>query len=287
MKCQVCEKADLMVFYKGKIRKGRFPNFIDGAIIYRCPSCTVQMFKGPEINYETEEYRQMVDSDVSAADYHRIHDHEQPTRLDFFNLANFRGATCVDVGAGAGSFLDLIKGFAGKTVAIEPALYYHDQLAANGHLVFAYTGDALPAFRDKADLVTCFSVIEHVEDPVAFIKDISMLCRPGGTVILSTPNSDDWLIDYLPAYRSFFYRVVHKWYFNSISLKILAAKTGFSESLVRYRQRFPIANALNWIRDQKPSGNPTLFFSDIFETVYKMDVERSGKADYIYLIIKK
>jgi 2-polyprenyl-3-methyl-5-hydroxy-6-metoxy-1,4-benzoquinol methylase len=287
MKCVICKGAELTVFYKGPIRKGKFPNVTEDGIIYQCPSCQTQMFEGPDLNYETEEYRELVDTRSTAVDYYKIHDHEQPSRLEFFNLADLRGATCIDVGSGAGSFLDLIKGYARETVAIEPARYYHAELECKGHIVFSYGKDALAKYRAKADLVTCFSVMEHIPDPVVFMKELAELCQPGGTIIISTPNSDDWLIDFLPSYKAFFYRVVHKWYFNAASLKFLCEKTGLGNIAIQYKQRFPIANALNWIRDNRPSGNAAFFFSDIFEGFYKEELKQKGKADYIYLIIKK
>jgi 2-polyprenyl-3-methyl-5-hydroxy-6-metoxy-1,4-benzoquinol methylase len=287
MKCKVCNNADLSTFYHGKIRNGNFPNFINDGIIYRCPVCETQMFQGPDLNYETEEYRQLVDNSSTSSSYYQMHDHEQSSRLSFFNLGDFRNATCIDVGAGAGSFLDLIKGFAGQTIAVEPASYYHPELQSKGHVVFSYGTDALAKFEGKADLVTCFSVIEHIPDPVVFMRELALLCRPGGTIIISTPNSDDWLIDFLPAYKSFFYRVVHKWYFNSNALRYLCMKTGLNEISFRYKQRFRIGNALQWIRDGKPTGNTSFFFSDIFGHFYQHELEEKGKSDYIYLIIKK
>src|SRR5260221_3011646 len=288
MKCSVCDQADFIPFYNGKIRKGKYPNFIDDGRIYRCPVCETQMYDGPEINYETEEYRELVDSSSSSSAYYQLHDAEQPSRLSFINTADFRGATFIDVGAGAGSFLDLVKGFAGKTVAVEPAAYYHAELAAKSSVVFAYMKDALHELRGKADIVTCFSVIEHIDNPLLFMQALVALCRPGGTILVSTPNSDDWLIEFLPlTYKSFFYRVVHKWYLNSTSLNMLGKRTELSEIVIKFRQRFPIGNALNWIRSGMPTGNANSFFSNMFERVYREELESKGKSDYIYLIAKK
>ena len=288
MKCNVCDSGDLLPFYEGKIRRGKFPNTIDDARIYKCTACQVQLFDGQNINYETEEYRELVDSDSSASAFYKIHDSEQSARLSFFDISSYRNATIADVGAGAGSFLDLVKGFAKQTIAIEPAKQYHQPLRDKGHTVFPYAQDALQKFSAQADLVTSFSVIEHIDEPVAFMKDLVSLCNPGGTVIISTPNSADWLIDFLPlTYRPFFYRVVHKWYFNAFAIKQLAEKVGLHDVSIRFKQRFPLTNTLQWIKEGRPTGHSNPLFSETFESLYQREVEERGMADYIYMIAKK
>ena len=42
--------------------------------------------------------------------------------------------------------------------------------------------------RDYFDFVTLDQVIEHAADPVALLRDAATVLRPGGTVLLSTPN---------------------------------------------------------------------------------------------------
>ncbi len=44
----------------------------------------------------------------------------------------------------------------------------------------------------KFDAVVCAEVIEHVENPWQLMRDIASLVRPGGVVLLSTPNIGSW-----------------------------------------------------------------------------------------------
>src|SRR5262249_28758926 len=48
-----------------------------------------------------------------------------------------------------------------------------------------------------ADLVVCFEVLEHVYDPVTFIRILSRLVKPGGYVFVSTLGVDGWDIQTL------------------------------------------------------------------------------------------
>jgi SAM-dependent methyltransferase len=47
--------------------------------------------------------------------------------------------------------------------------------------------------RDKFDAACCLEVIEHVENPWKLFRDISETLRPGGRLLLSTPNVASFL----------------------------------------------------------------------------------------------
>lgn len=61
---------------------------------------------------------------------------------------------------------------------------------SDGRPEFVLTsGFALPFSEAAFDLVTSFQVLEHVPDPTAFLRELARVTRPGGTVILATPNA--------------------------------------------------------------------------------------------------
>jgi len=47
------------------------------------------------------------------------------------------------------------------------------------------------AFPSRFDLIASVEVIEHLENPTAFLRSISRLLNPGGVAILTTPNVDN------------------------------------------------------------------------------------------------
>lgn len=81
------------------------------------------------------------------------------------------------------------------------------------------------------DIVIMTELLEHVEDPKAFIKAASMLIRDGGKIILTTPNKDSspkglvWQNDIPP---------VHLWWFSEKSVEHLAKECGKKCSFVDY-----------------------------------------------------
>jgi 2-polyprenyl-3-methyl-5-hydroxy-6-metoxy-1,4-benzoquinol methylase len=54
----------------------------------------------------------------------------------------------------------------------------------------------------RFDAVTLFEVLEHIESPIAFLKEVQQVLRPGGYILFSVPNRDRWPIrdfgDYPP-----------------------------------------------------------------------------------------
>ena len=53
---------------------------------------------------------------------------------------------------------------------------------------------ALPFDPASFDVVLCGDVVEHLRDPVATLARLRPLLRPGGTLVLSTPNVANWAI---------------------------------------------------------------------------------------------
>lgn len=58
------------------------------------------------------------------------------------------------------------------------------------------TGDVetmeLPFPKQSFDVVLCGDVIEHLRDPEAFLVRVRPLLRPGGRLVLATPNVANW-----------------------------------------------------------------------------------------------
>lgn len=55
------------------------------------------------------------------------------------------------------------------------------------------SAEAIPAADDEFDVVVSFETIEHVENPERFLDECARVCRPGGHLVISTPNKNVYL----------------------------------------------------------------------------------------------
>lgn len=108
----------------------------------------------------------------------------------------------IDVGAGSGVFLEeaLNSGLATSAGAVEPSPVMAENCREKG--IDAFGGFAADAatdthWRDKADLVTCFEVIEHIADPKSFFEELAALAKPGGTILVTGLGGDGFDIQTL------------------------------------------------------------------------------------------
>lgn len=96
----------------------------------------------------------------------------------------------LDAGCGAGAFLDLARDRGLKTHGLETSPQAAELCRQKGHAVFSgYLADYSRKYPEaRFDLVTAFQVIEHVPDPITFLREAAALARPGGGVVLGVPN---------------------------------------------------------------------------------------------------
>lgn len=293
--CEICENTGWKVQYKGKVRDGAFGNLTNGdCVVAKCSLCGIERLneaacKNDEI-YETDKYRRLLEEPLDAAGFMAEHDVQQLRNLTVLWPESLRYKVIADIGCGAGSFLDHISGLAREVIAVEPCLAYHDSLKERGYTVYSYAKDIGQEWCGKIDFSFCFSVIEHIENPKIFLSEIRELLAPEGKLIVSTPNCHDILMDLKgEEYKRFFYRTVHRWYFDMDSFKICANKAGLQVLDTYCVHRFGLSNAMAWVRDGKPTGSKSLphLESVLLDNVWKNYLESHGRGDYLYFKLGK
>jgi ubiquinone/menaquinone biosynthesis C-methylase UbiE len=101
------------------------------------------------------------------------------------------GAVILDVAAGGGELSALIQSWLGGTlIANDWSMTEALAAEAAGHLSLRADARRLPVPDAVADLVIAFEIIEHfsLADARALIDELHRVTKPGGTVLISTPN---------------------------------------------------------------------------------------------------
>lgn len=293
--CEICGGSDWLAAFSGPIRDGSFGSMTpDDHTIYQCRGCAVQRLEESACKddsfYAGKEYRNLLGEAADAKGFWQKHDIHQLRNLNVIWPLSIRNKVVADIGCAAGSFLDHISGLAKTLLAVEPCEEYHESLSQRGFKVYSSAVHARAEFAGRVDFAFSFSTVEHVGNPVEFLSEIHQLLRPDGLFLVSTPNRSDILMELLgDEYKQFFYRTVHRWYFDMDSLMNLAQRCGFEISEGRCLHRFGISNTLAWLRDRKPTGNePLAGFDDaLLNEFWKNYLESKGAGDYLYLLLKR
>ena len=87
-----------------------------------------------------------------------------------------------------------------------------------------------PAHYEPAsfDVVTLDQVIEHIADPVRVLRGIRQVLKPGGLLVLSTPNADGWGARLFGRRWIHWHAPYHLQFFSRESMKRAAADAGFT-----------------------------------------------------------
>ena len=144
--------------------------------------------------------REMWDRDIERHSFHCYHN-----QLDvYFGLVERYGArTILDVGCAQGT-LALLLAERGKSVTAvdirQPFLDYAASRHERGDIRFVASNIVDQPDLGAFDLVFANQIIEHLVYPVEFLRKLAHYTKPGGVLVISTPNHG-YFKNALPTYR--------------------------------------------------------------------------------------
>lgn len=136
-------------------------------------------------------------------------------------------ATLLEVGSGYGLFLDAAR-LAGYTVrGVELSHTAADH--ARGQLdLDVFCGQLADAPTEPADVICAFDTIEHVPDPLEFLRAVRSRFAAGGTVILTLPYADSLPARLLHSHWWTLKPEQHITHFTVPTLRLVAARAGLA-----------------------------------------------------------
>ena len=131
----------------------------------------------------------------------------------------------IEIGPGRGSFLAWLRSEGYSCTACEQSVVLTKELRDKGFEVIEGEFERLN-FKSQYNLVFSFHIIEHVTSPLAHLEQAFKVTRPGGHLVLATPNSVSWQQRLLPLLSANF-DTAHLHVFSKRSLKLLGEKSGW------------------------------------------------------------
>jgi 2-polyprenyl-3-methyl-5-hydroxy-6-metoxy-1,4-benzoquinol methylase len=165
-----------------------------------------------------------------------------------------RGAagTLVDAGCGTGNLWRTVSSLFSRCVAVDAVRY--DGFDDDERIAFQAADldrEPLPVSHGSADVAAAVEVIEHLENPRAFVRELVRVVRPGGLVVITTPNQLSLLSlltliakQRFSAFQDASYPA-HRTALLEIDLRRIAAECGLCDVEIRYtcRGRVPLTGA--------------------------------------------
>lgn len=147
--------------------------------------------------------------------------------------ARHRGRV-LDVGAGAGEVLSELRRLGWEVEGVDPdAEAAQSTLRNHGLKLRTGTLEEQSYPSDRFDAVVTSHVIEHVHDPVGFLRECRRVLRPGGMLVLATPNAESLGYGFFGADWRVLEPPRHLTIFSRRTLSLLAAEAGFSDARIR------------------------------------------------------
>lgn len=152
--------------------------------------------------------------------------HEQPGYWRDITRHFAADAELLDVGCGTGWLADHF----GRYTGIDGS---HDAVAAaqakGRNVVQGDVDEPLPFADASFDGVVLKDLLEHVADPVAVVREVGRVLRPGGRVFASSPDAQRWVWD----------DYTHRRPFTRKSFRLLFADQGLDVEHVGYESVMP------------------------------------------------
>jgi SAM-dependent methyltransferase len=160
--------------------------------LYDCPDCGAGFclpFRNPGPEYyehNTDVYATKIEETTDPMSF------EYDEALALLARELRPGARLLDVGCGAGGFLHRARaaGFSASGLDFNPARVA--ALRGRGFDVFAGSLPELArgASAGSFDAVALFQVLEHLDDPAAWLDAAKGLLKPGGLLLVAVPNRE-------------------------------------------------------------------------------------------------
>ena len=245
MQCPICNSQDAPVWRRGSVEGAVRPedlritdaHYGRTLTLRKCRACSFIFADSKELARLTELYEALDDTEyVSSQEARAL---QMEALLDVAQAAVPAARTAFDVGAGTGLLVRAAEKRGLSATGIEPSRWLVAQARRDGTELIQGVLPHPDVNGKTFDLVFAIDVIEHLADPMAFLRECAALVGNDGVLIVVTPDVSS-LAARLLGRRWWHFRVAHVGYFNRRSFTRMCAQAGLRPvSWRRARWYFP------------------------------------------------
>ena len=173
--------------------------------------------------YESVDYISHTDSKRSLFEkcYHFIKSIALKNKLNLVNSLQPAKGSILDIGAGTGDFLSVVKENGWNTIGVEPS-EKAKAIAKRKGVSFVEQTSALE--NNSFDIITMWHVLEHVPNLDNQLKELKRLLKPNGNLIIAVPNFKSFDAKHYGNFWAAYDVPIHFWHFSKTAIKRLFAK---------------------------------------------------------------
>ncbi|OGW47565.1 MAG: hypothetical protein A2Y66_03180 [Nitrospirae bacterium RBG_13_41_22] len=296
--CRFCDAVPSLQSIKGR--------FVYGGTseqhFWKCDACKMIYLFPPlpeeeeSVFYKKEfekymEKRTGQDKDWSSPEKHFLsNQREVRRRMPFLESYLTEVQKILEIGCSSGFMLSALKDKGMDVYGLDPSEGFIEYVRSKGIQVKKTLEELKEDHDIDFDLILHYYVLEHIRNPLGFIRQYMELLNDTGKMIFEVPCATDPLVELykVPAFDRFYWSVAHHWYFNRESLAELLKKTDYSFELFP-DQRYDISNHMTWMQEGKPGGLSRYghIFGSELDRLYKEKLKENWLCDTIIAVVKK
>lgn len=263
--------------------------------VKKCLACELvfidpPMTKGEEERFYQEEYGKIFAKEKDTTP-EKLFNARYPEAVAYYELVKSyisKQDKCLELGCASGYFLNYIKDKVSAITGYEPFIEFKRFCSSLGINMVEDLEECADGSFDK---IFMFFLLEHLNDPVPYMKNLERVLKPGGAILAVVPNVEDVLLSIynIPKLREFYFTVAHPFYYSKKTLAAMFDKAGFTGYEILPAQRYDLSNHMSWMMEGKPGGQGK--YNNVIgkKTLnsYAEDLKRKFKCDTLFAVIKK
>lgn len=158
------------------------------------------------------------------------------------------GRRLLDVGCSYGFFLDVVKSRGWDGYGCELSREQFEFARERHRNVHNQELARCPFEKNSFDVITLYDVIEHLASPTAFVAQAREFLKPGGFLVLETPDVSSVPARIMGRFWLNFVRM-HLYYFSPNTISQMLVKNGFEiVRIARHRRVIQLGVAIKWLK---------------------------------------